>query len=266
MKRIATLSAIIALLSIPTAAAAYGVPAAGSTRAKIIQAVGFPAREAVCFSVRLDGTNRSWAIQTTPSDDAYKRACHYVQPGGFAILHYAAARWRVVTEADHVGCPMLSRPGEPSIPAGVLRALTGKSCNQLPRVITGYAQPQFKPYRMTVTGDGSGFFGGTDGPRIVRRSPLSNIGRLRWTKYTATEAWASGGDWGLYGSGCNACDRHFQRDGSVRLHFWRPNQGVFTRLTYHTSSETILIPGRRSMHLRAQTQTIKAVYNDGWYW
>lgn len=192
MKRITILSAVVALLPIPAAAAAYGVPATGSTRAKVIRAVGFPAQQAVCLSVRLDGANRSWAIQTTPDSDVHKRACQDVQPGGFAILHYSRGRWHVVTEADEVACPMLSRPGEPGIPAGVLKALTGKSCNQLPRVVTGYAQPQFKPYRMTITGDGSGYFGGSGGPRIVfrwaratpvllalatRRSPVSMGGR-----------------------------------------------------------------------------------------
>jgi hypothetical protein len=88
-----------------------------------------------------------------------------------------------------------------------------------------------KPASITVTGDGSSFYGGrtrqgvTGGPHH-----RANFGRLRWTKYTQTEADATGVDWSKFGPGPLSIDR-FHIEGTVKLHFYELENGVFTKLT-----------------------------------
>jgi hypothetical protein len=88
-----------------------------------------------------------------------------------------------------------------------------------------------KPASITVTGDGSSFFGGPTGHGVTGGSRhRANFGRLRWTKYTQTEADATGVDWSKFGPGPLAADR-FHVEGIVRLHFYDLENGVFTKLT-----------------------------------
>jgi hypothetical protein len=123
-------------------------------------------------------------------------------------------------------------------------------------VPTGYSVPQVKPYTLTVTGDGSGFFGGRTGQKVTGGPhQRANFGRLRWTQYSATDAYATGVEWGKFGPGPLSTDR-FKIDGTVQLHAYRPRSGVFTRLAISG------IYGGHHYHSTAQ-----ATYSDGsWYW
>lgn len=49
--------------------------------------------------------------------------------------------------------------------------------------------PKVKPKTIVYTGDGSGFFAGAT--KVSKR----NFGRLRWTKWTSSEALGSGANW-----------------------------------------------------------------------
>jgi hypothetical protein len=98
-------------------------------------------------------------------------------------------------------------------------------------VPTGFNSPTVKPATMTVTGDGSSFFGGRTGHAVTggphRRADL---GRLRWGSYKQTTATATGVDWSKFGPGPLAADR-FRIDATVKLLFSTPTNGIFTRMT-----------------------------------
>jgi hypothetical protein len=124
------------------------------------------------------------------------------------------------------------------------------------QVPTGYTSPQVKPYTLTTTGDGSGFFGGRTGQKVTGGPHhRANFGRLRWTQYTAKDAYATGVEWAKFGPGPLSIDR-FKIFGAVKLHAYRPRSGIFTRLA---------VSGTYDGH---HYQGISdAAYSDGnWYW
>lgn len=135
-----------------------------------------------------------------------------------------------------------------------------------PQVPTNYTDPQVRPYVLTVSGDGSWFFGGKTGHRLEPRS-LKRIGRLHWTQYTATSATATGEAWSLYGTGSFGADRQFEAQGTVALYLYRPQSSVFTRMRVHTGPVTYRAANGRVFHYHASTATFKATYSNGsWYW
>ncbi|MGI8715400.1 MAG: FlgD immunoglobulin-like domain containing protein [Solirubrobacteraceae bacterium] len=100
----------------------------------------------------------------------------------------------------------------------------------LPKVPIGYGKPQFKPYFLTTTGDGSGYYGGRTGQKVTGGPHhRANFGHLAWMHYTATNAYATGVEWAKFGPGPLSIDR-FKIFGTVALHAYRPRSGVFTRL------------------------------------
>jgi hypothetical protein len=249
-----TVMIALAALVIPAAAQAK-IPVGGATRAEILYAtVGDNSSHDQCYGTYLASRGSPWALQTTPTSDYRKAACRQIQAGGFGILNYSGGRWHVVSEADYVSCPFLSRPHEPAIPSTILRELTGHYCSQLPRTITGYTvSPQFKPYLITTTGDGSGFYGGRTGQTVVPPSgrATGQLGRLRWTQYSAISAHATGLEWDKSGPGDTA-DQSYHVGGAISLYEFRPEYGVFTRLQVSSS-----------YHGRHYVQTFN---DDGGYW
>jgi hypothetical protein len=135
-----------------------------------------------------------------------------------------------------------------------------------PTVPTNYSNPQLRPYVLTISGDGSWFFGGRTGHRLEPRN-LKRIGRLHWTQYTATTASATGEVWGLYGRGSFSADRQFEAEGTVSLHLYRPVNGVFTRMSVRLGRSTYRAADGQTFHDRASTSTVNATQSDGdWYW
>lgn len=107
-----------------------------------------------------------------------------------------------------------------------------------PLVPVGDGPAQYKPFVLTTSADGAEYFGGPTGHRIEPRR-LKSLGRLRWTKYTATDGYAVGRLWGLYGPGPLAEDTQFQDQTEVTLHVFDPQSGVFRRLTFRISAATV---------------------------
>jgi len=109
---------------------------------------------------------------------------------------------------------------------------------------------KIKPASITVTGDGSSFYGGRTG-RGVTGGPhhRANFGRLSWTKYTQTEADATGVDWSKFGPGSEASEP-FHIEGTVKLHFYDLQNGVFTKLTVveHFDKDAHFIHGTHAYH------------------
>jgi hypothetical protein len=113
--------------------------------------------------------------------------------------------------------------------------------NQLERV---------KPNAITITGDGSSFYGGRTGHRVTGGAHhRPDFGRLRWMQYTQTEADATGVDWSKFGPGPLSIDR-FHIEGTVKLHFYDLQDGVFTRLTVleHFDKDVHYIRGTHTYH------------------
>ena len=135
-----------------------------------------------------------------------------------------------------------------------------------PMLPTGAGSVQYRPYVVTVSGDGSWYFGGSTGHQLVarRRSP-SDLGRLHWTQYGATSARGTGVIWGLYGPGPLNGDTQFEREGNVKLHAYRPLNGVFTRLTY-SGHETIRTSDGRILHYNLHGTSDAQESEGSWYW
>jgi hypothetical protein len=266
MRRLITIIMALTLLAVPALATAK-VPVGGKTRTEIIvAATGAHPAQFGCYETFLASKGSPWALQTTPTSDYQKAACRQIQAGGFGILRYSGGRWHVVSEADEVKCPFLSDPHEPTIPNMILRELTGKSCDQLPKTPTGDGPTQYKPWYLTISADGSDYFGGSTGHRLEPRR-FHDIGRLNWTQYTAESAEASGQSWGLYGPGPLGADHTFEDEGHVSLHAFDPVDGVFSKMTVHFDPETIQTSDGRTLHLGASTTTVTAGYSNGsWYW
>ena len=95
--------------------------------------------------------------------------------------------------------------------------------------------PQVKPYVINITGDGSAFFGGYTGQRVVSGHTgagvlkLSRLGRLTWTSYSDTGGNAYGVEWSKFGPQATA-DEALRIDGKVSIHVYRPVNGLFTRM------------------------------------
>ncbi len=135
----------------------------------------------------------------------------------------------------------------------------------LPDLPTGGKTPEFKPGVFTVTGDGSGYFGGFTGRTFVPRR-LNDIGKLKWTSWTYTSATAVGQDWVIYGGGCNACSHTWQDSGRVTLHAFDPVDGVFMKMNVSYGPSTDRVPGHKPYHYRASSGTIRATESDGYYY
>jgi hypothetical protein len=102
---------------------------------------------------------------------------------------------------------------------------------------------QVRPYVIGWTGDGTAFLGGFTGHRSVSKPSLAGhslsfgLGRLRWTTYNATEGRAYGADWVDNGVPDNASGTFFP--AKVSVHVYRPENGVFTRLTFNIGRHVI---------------------------
>jgi len=131
---------------------------------------------------------------------------------------------------------------------------------------TGSGALEYRPYVITVSADGSWYFGGPTGRQLVaRRSSLSDLGRLHWAQYGATSARATGVIWGLYGPGPFSADTQFQREGNITLQAYRPLNGVFTRLTY-SGHETIRTTDGRTLHYNVHGTSDAQESAGSWYW
>jgi hypothetical protein len=121
--------------------------------------------------------------------------------------------------------------------------------------------PQVKPYVITTTGDGSGFFGGYTGQKIVSGNTgagvlnLARLGRLTWTSYSRTGGNAWGVVWVKFGPGSTA-QQSLMIDGKISLHVYRPVNGLFTRMTV---TEHSYYGGR-------DHETVTTLSYNGSYW
>lgn len=114
-----------------------------------------------------------------------------------------------------------------------------------------------RPSEITYTGDGTGFFAGYGKP-----SHKPRVGRIRWTKWTTTQATGTAGDWT---DNCNpACANGLRTAYRVRLKLYDPavihGYNVFTRLT---------ITYRHVPYLPGHSVTLKLRYAYGgftWQW
>jgi hypothetical protein len=126
---------------------------------------------------------------------------------------------------------------------------------------------QYKPKVVGISGDGSWWFGGPTGHKIVPRN-LNRIGKLDWTSYGASSARARGVVWGLFGPGSFASDRQFQREGLVAIYEYRPVNGVFTRESVtgnETFKEYVTRNRTKLVHYHFH-EVIKPQQSDGrWY-
>ena len=134
------------------------------------------------------------------------------------------------------------------------------------KIPTGAGSIQYRPYVVTVSADGSWYFGGSTGHEFEpRRRSLRDLGRLHWTQYGVTSAQGAGVIWGLYGPGPLNADIRFEREGNVKLHAYRPVKGVFRCLAY-SGRETIRTADGRILHYNVHG-TAHAQESDGrWYW
>jgi hypothetical protein len=133
-------------------------------------------------------------------------------------------------------------------------------------VPTGAGAVQYRPYVITVSADGSWYFGGATGHQLVaRRRSLGDLGRLDWTQYTAASARGTGVIWGLYGPGPFGSDTQFENEGNITLHAYRPLKGVFTRLAY-SGRETIKTSDGRILHDNVHGTSDAQESGASWYW
>lgn len=92
------------------------------------------------------------------------------------------------------------------------------------------AGAQVKPFVIVDSGDGSGILGGPNGRSIKRHGfKTTGFGRLHWTSYTRTDAYAKGIEWV---DRCNPdCAGGTYYPDKATVHVYRPSKGVFTRMT-----------------------------------
>jgi len=114
---------------------------------------------------------------------------------------------------------------------------------------------QARPFVVSYTGDGSGYLGGFNGHKLVRKTlnTTTSIGRLHWTAWNNTEGRAWGADW--TDSPCRTCSNANDPlyPVKVNVHVYRPRNGVFTRMTFNGVGGHAL--------------TLPAFYNHGfWSW
>jgi len=127
----------------------------------------------------------------------------------------------------------------------------------LPRVLTGDTNPQYKPYIITTTGDGSGFYGGRTG-KATEPPHSRHLGRLNWRSYTSASATATGVEWAKFGPGSVAAER-YHIDGTVKLTLSRPINGIFARLV------VVERFNQQADYFRGETKTYKFSAVHG-YW
>ena len=119
---------------VPASVAAAGVPATGSTRTAILKAaVGAYASHPACFAVTLASDKSPWAFVRSSHRAGHLTGCRDVQIGDYSILHDGSGGWKTVSADDELSCPIPSRPGQPKIPAKIVRQLTGLHCSQTRR-------------------------------------------------------------------------------------------------------------------------------------
>jgi hypothetical protein len=139
--------------------------------------------------------------------------------------------YRMLTEPqDCDGLKQIEPVSSPPEDYGWIRWTQTQGCPTIPlgdAILPGYEQ--VKPGAITTTGDGSAYFGGRTGHAVSnegRQRP--DFGHLAWTRYTQTEADATGVEWiKVFGR----TSSWFHIDGTVKLHFSDLVNGVFTRLT-----------------------------------
>jgi hypothetical protein len=152
--------------------------------------------------------------------------------------------------------PGPGQAGTGMLDVGVVGSNPARASGTRIRVITGYTRPQYRPYRITTTGDGSGFYGGRTGHATEPPSArgTDRLGRMKWTNYNTTEADATGVEWGKFGPGATAVER-YHVDASVKIHVYRPANGVFTRMivvqTFYRDAG--YIHGRHTYHFSDQS-------------
>jgi hypothetical protein len=103
----------------------------------------------------------------------------------------------------------------------------------LPTELTGKQGLEVRPPFVDFTGDGSGALGGFTGSPFLRKPKLKSIrqfGRLRWTRWTMTDARATGAIWIDDGIPDEASGTFYPYAAEVRAS--RPRNGVFTRLAF----------------------------------
>ena len=111
---------------------------------------------------------------------------------------------------------------------------SSSSAASLPRAPPGRMADRrlrIRPRVIGVTGDGTGFLGGFTGRASMRRPSRVNLwwaGRIRWSRWTRSDARGRGAIWLDNGRPDDALGTFHPHVMTVRL--WRPRRGVFTRM------------------------------------
>lgn len=116
------------------------------------------------------------------------------------------------------------------MPVASTSAVTGLP--RLPTQLTGRHALEVRPAVISWTGDGTGYLGGLTRQSSIppgKRS-LRQLGRLRWTRWTATRAQASGAVWLNDGIPDDAEGTFYSYAATVQAS--RPREGLFTRLAF----------------------------------
>lgn len=113
-----------------------------------------------------------------------------------------------------------------------------------------------RPRLISYTGDGTGFFAG-----IGKAGHRPNVGHLRWSEWTPTDALAAGGDWA---DNCTPdCATGLRTAYKVKLHAYRPavihGYNVFSRLAVRFTRKLPPYAHRRAY-------TLSLAYADGFFW
>jgi hypothetical protein len=183
-------------------------------------------------------------------------------------LSFDGTTWTAVVQSPYFAhqnwrCATIGQPG---VPEGTI-SLNGypKPPPPIPVIPVFLGAPyhgkglQRKPFVITYTGDGTGFFAG-----YGRTSHRPKVGRLHWSQWTSKEAMATGADWN---DNCNPdCATGLRRAYRVRLKLYRPaslgGYYVFTRMAV-TYTHT------RPPHEHKQSYILKLRYegsSSGLFW
>ena len=151
---------------------------------------------------------------------------------------------------------------EGTVPITDTRSFTWWVIALTPRVPVYLGPPsgdmQSRPYRLVYTGDGTGFFAG-----LGRAGHHPRIGRLRWSRWNATEALGSGADWA---DDCTPdCATGLRRPYRVRLRLYGP---VFEDGYYVFSHLDVAYPHAHPPHVhpRSFTWRLRYVAGRGFGW